>query len=55
MYLPNGSLYRECVVTVPGGTFSPAPVTGTYKYKVAAINSAGIGPWSGLASFKVSR
>jgi hypothetical protein len=53
--LPDGDLWRETVTTVPSATYDVVPATGTYTYKVLAINSVGLGPWSRNQSFTVTQ
>jgi hypothetical protein len=53
--LPDGDLWRESIVTTNSATYDVVPTTGTYTYKVNAVNSVGIGPWSGTQSFTVTQ
>ncbi|MGH3165359.1 MAG: hypothetical protein ACRDN0_05625 [Trebonia sp.] len=52
--LPDGSQWRESVVTTNSATYDVVPETGVYTYKVLAINNVGLGPWSGVQSFPVT-
>jgi hypothetical protein len=55
VYLPNGGDYRDNIVTVTSATYSVVPTTGTYTYKIRAVNSVGNGPWSATQSFTVTQ
>lgn len=53
--LPNGGNYRDSIVTTTSATYDVVPATGTYTYKIRAVNSVGNGPWSAVQSFTVTQ
>ena len=53
--LPGGGNYRDNVITATSATYDVVPTTGTYSYKVRAVNSVGNGPWSSAQSFTVTQ
>jgi hypothetical protein len=55
MYLPDGDMRRDNIVTTTSATYDVVPATGTYTYQVRAVNSVNSGPWSGTESFTVTQ
>ena len=53
--LPDGDNWRDNIVTTTSATYDVVPTTGTYTYKVRAVNSVNNGPWSGSESFTVTQ
>jgi hypothetical protein len=51
---PNGQLWYDKTTTAQSATFDVAPMRGTYHFKIAAVNSAGQGPWSAVKTVTVT-